>query len=143
MKEKVYSSYENGVSTVIIKNAYGTFTGYSHLLEEDVPYESSLAGCRFAEMKANIKIFKYQIKELKKKIKVLKDFEKMLNCCNGYNEKSLEARKLRKQIYLYNEELKSLIERKHSLEEKLLLNIKTRDEIVQKRSKIIKKDNLN
>ena len=65
MKEKVYSSYANGISTVTIKNDYGTFTGYSHLLEEDIPYESSLAGCRFAEMKAGIKIFKYQIKEIK------------------------------------------------------------------------------
>ena len=50
MKEKVFSSYENGLSTVTIVNKHGTFTGYARLHKEDLPYESELAGCRIAEM---------------------------------------------------------------------------------------------
>lgn len=135
MKEKVYGIYEDGVSTVTISNKYGTFIGTAKLHPEDKPFESNLAGCRFAEMRAGIKIFQAQIKELRFKIKVLKDFEKSLLNCKNYNPNSFEGKRLRKQIYLYNKELNHLLEGKRSLAEKLKEQIDYRDNVVRKINK--------
>ena len=68
MKTKmIYSNYnpDTGESIVKIRNKYGIFTGVSRLQEEDRPYESSFAGCEYAEMKANISYMKFRKKNFK------------------------------------------------------------------------------
>ena len=68
MKSKIiYANYnpETGKSIVKIQNQYGIFTGVSQLQEEDRPYESSFAGCEYAEMKANISYMKHRKKTRK------------------------------------------------------------------------------
>ena len=131
MKEKEFSSYENGLSTITIVNKYGTFTGHARLHEEDLPYESELAGCRFAEMKAGIKVFNAQIKQVRATIKTLEDFQKVLINCKDYNEHSCEARQLRKQIHINRKALRTLLAQKQSLTEKLHEHINYRDKVVR------------
>lgn len=81
--------------------------GKSRLHEEDKDYASSYAGCRFAEMKAIIKAYKRKVQDLKMRLKELLYFQTMLEQTKGYNEKSLEAKKLRKRIYLLKEEIQN------------------------------------
>lgn len=90
-----------GYSIVTIKTKYGNFTGTSQLYDEDKEIASSFRGCQYAEMKAVRKAYKAEIKEIDFKIKTLKDFEKVLKNMKEYNENSFEAKRLRKEIYLY------------------------------------------
>ena len=49
------------------------------------------------------------VKEQKREeLKPLINFQKRLECCKEYDEKSFEARRLRKEIYLYNEQINEL-----------------------------------
>lgn len=131
MKEKIFSTYENGLSTVTITNRYGTFTGHSRLHEEDIPFESELAGCRFAEMKAQIKVFQAQIKEERAVIKALEDFQKIVLNCKDSNFYSCESKQLRKQIHIHRNTLKTLLAQKQSLQLKLKEHIDYRDKVVR------------
>ena len=95
-----YNSH-SGFSLTTIKTKYGIFTGTSQLYEEDKEIASSFRGCQYAEMKAIRKAYKAEIKEINLKIKTLEDFEKVLKNMKEYNANSFEAKRLRKEIYLY------------------------------------------
>lgn len=125
----IYSKYnpETGVSKVWIKNRYGTFMGKSRLHKEDKDYVSSYAGCRFAEMKAIIKTYKRKVQNLKLRLKELIYFQSMLEQTKGYNSESIEARKLRKRIYLLKEEIKKEEHNIDVYEENFQKEIKQRD----------------
>ena len=132
MKEKVFSSYEDGLSTVTLVNKFGEFTGYARLHEEDKPFESQLAGCRFAEMKAQLKVFQAQIKQERATIKTLQNFEKALKNLKDADFYSCEWRALRKHIAIHNAKLKHLLSCKESLQGKLKEHIEYRDKTVRK-----------
>lgn len=106
----LYSNFnkDTGISTTIIRNKYGTFKGRSKLHDSDKEYASNYAGCRFAEMKANIKCLKKQKADKQLRLTELKHFKKILEDIKGYNPESLEARKLRKRIYILNKEIQQL-----------------------------------
>lgn len=97
----IYSNYdsETGKSIVIIRNKYGTFKGKVYIDQEDKKYESKFFGCRLAEIKAVIKCYKYQKNNIKEQLKSLQqldlDFQKM----KEYNNKSFEARRLKRRIF--------------------------------------------
>lgn len=92
---------DSGFSLVMIETKHGRFVGTSQLYDEDKEIASSFRGCQYAEMKAVRKAYKAEIKEIDFKIKTLKDFEKVLKNMKEYNENSFEAKRLRKEIYLY------------------------------------------
>lgn len=130
IKTKIlYSNFnrETGISTVIIKNKYGKFKGWSRLHIEDEQYASNYAGCRFAEFKAEIKCLKKQRADLKLRLKELNYFKKMLEDTNGYNVDSIEARKLRKRIHIVSKEIHTFDEKIESATNALQQEIKARD----------------
>lgn len=113
MKTKLIQSNffpETGISSAIIDTKYGLFSGVSTLREEDLEIQSSFRGCQYAEIKAIRKAYKAEIKELNLKIKTLQDFEKVLKNMKEYNEHSFEAKRLRKEIFLYQKKKKEIQE---------------------------------
>ena len=65
-------------------------------------------------------------------IKALENFQKIIVDCKGYNEKSTEARQLRKQIYLHKHCYETFRACKESLEIKIKEHIDYRDKVVRK-----------
>lgn len=113
MKFNLVESHYNsdlGHSIVTIKTKYGNFTGTSQLYDEDKEIASSFRGCQYAEIKAIRQAYKAEIKEIDLKIKTLKDFEKVLKNMKKYNENSFEAKRLRKEIFLYQKKKKEIQE---------------------------------
>lgn len=84
------------------------FIGHAKCLDQDNDFWSERTGCTIAELKANIKRLRYIRKQKKEELKPLLNFQKRLECCKNYNEKSFEARRLRKEIYTYNEQINEL-----------------------------------
>jgi hypothetical protein len=96
-------NYNEGYAHCEIKYDNIIFTGDAKCLPDDNDFESERTGCFIAEMKANLKKLKYIRKNLKKEQKGLLNFQKRLECCKNYDADSFEAKRLRKEIYLYQE----------------------------------------
>lgn len=106
MKNKLaYANFnaETGISDVVIKNKNGSFMGIAtcHPEEEAI---SEYTGCRYAEIRANIKAVQYEKRMVNAAIKELEDFEKILKSLKDYNPHSVEARRLRRRIHEKKEE---------------------------------------
>ena len=84
------------------------FVGHAKCLEADMDMMSERTGCTIAEIKANIKRLKYIRKQKREAIKPLTLFATRLACCKDYNKDSFEARRLRKEIWLYEEEIQEI-----------------------------------
>lgn len=125
----VYSKYdkESGISKVWIKNKYGVFMAKSRLHEDDREFASEYIGCRFAEIKANIKAYKKHKQDLQLRQQELKYFKTVLEQTKGYNPDSIEARKLRKRIHILSEEIKAVQTTIDELNEDLQIEIQQRD----------------
>ena len=84
------------------------FTGHAKCLPEDMDMWSERTGSTLAEIKANIKRLKYMRAQTRQEMKPLTLFESRLKCCKGYNHNSVEARKLRKEIWLYKDKIQEI-----------------------------------
>ena len=84
------------------------FTGRAKCLPEDMDMMSERTGSTLAEIKANIKRLKYMRNQVREQLKPLELFQKRLECCKNYNNTSFEARRLRKEIWLYKEEIQEI-----------------------------------
>ena len=137
MKSKlIYANYfpETGESEVAIKNKRGVFVGHAQCHpEEEAP--SDYAGCRYAEIRANIEAIKCEKRIVNFAIKELEDFEKILKSLKDYNPNSVEARRLRRRIHEKKEERiflqTAIIAMKNTL--KKVMN--ERDALIEKRKK--------
>lgn len=81
------------------------FTGYAKCLPRDMDMVSERTGCTLSEIKANIKRLKYMRNKAREQVKPLELFQKRLECCKNYDTNSFEARRLRKEIWLYKSEI--------------------------------------
>ena len=84
------------------------FVGHAKCLPEDIDMMSERTGCTIAEIKANIKRLRYIRKQKREVLKPLFLFATRLACCKNYNADSFEARRLRKEIWLYEEEIQEI-----------------------------------
>ena len=84
------------------------FTGYAKCLPGDMDMMSERTGSTLAEIKANIKRLRYMRNKVRENMRPLEIFESRLKCCKNYNYKSFEARRLRKEIWLYKEEIEEI-----------------------------------
>lgn len=136
----VYSKYDKdtGISKVWVKNKYGIFMAKSRLNEEDRDFASEYIGCHFAEMKANIKAYKKHKQDLQLRRKELLYFQNMLKQTKGYNDKSIEARKLRKRIYLLDNEINQVQSHIDTLNQGLKKEMEQREESTKLLKKLYK-----
>ena len=84
------------------------FIGCAKCLPEDMDMMSERTGSTLAEIKANIKRLRYIRAKKREELKPLTTFESRLKCCKNYNHNSFEARRLRKEIWLYKEEIQEI-----------------------------------
>ena len=129
---------ETGVSVAEIETPLGRFRGRSVLWEEDKDIVSNFAGCNYAELKAIRKALKEEIKHLNFKIKVLTDFKKVLMNLKNYNPDSVENKRLRKEIYLYEKKKKEI---QNTIADVTNAMLKGMEERPEKIKKIKKTDN--
>ena len=108
MKPIVNNYFENDYYYVELNfpTIQQTFKGKCKLHEEDKETALRFKGYEIAENRAWIKYYSYVKKEIKLKKKALEDFIGSFGASDNYDATSYIARKLRKQIYLYNVEIK-------------------------------------
>lgn len=136
MKSKtklVYSNYdpESGISIARIQTPHGTFKGKArvHPLEADIA--SSYAGCKYAEIRAYIKYYKFLAKLKQSSIEEITKIYNKLNQCKtipdkatNWAEEQLNTLKKEKTDYLkiakeYQEDMKDLINQRSEILKKI------------------------
>lgn len=133
MKAKmIYSDYDPESKTSIVKiaNILGMFTGYAKCHPEDTA--SSFLGCHIAEYRAYIKALKYEANLIKAQIDVLHQTYAMFEDNKNFNPNGLEARKIRKMIYIKENKRKDILEQIESLKKKT-------DNLPANREKVLRK----
>lgn len=115
---------ETGLSKVTILTDIGAFDGYASLHPDDKEIESNFAGCRNAEMRANIKYMKMKKKIFEAQIKILKSVYNQTKNKNALNV-------LKKELYLLEDDKETLQLYINSLSNKLNTMIQERPEIIK------------
>lgn len=134
-KVKIVSSgfdKETGISHVTIQTPKGTYTGYSNLQEEDEKYVSQMVGCRYAEIKAHIKMLEAEIKEIKTQLYAFERFYNNASRSWRFNESGYEARKMRREMHSFKDKIEELEELKKSMHKTLMDAIDDRQEKIEK-----------
>ncbi len=96
---------KTGKSYVTIQTDLGEFTGFSKLHEEDKDIQSRFFGCEVAEMRAIVKYLKAQKRILVSNHNLLVHANKQISNMKGYQFNSLEARQLRKNIFIARDKI--------------------------------------
>lgn len=93
------SAYDeiSGLSETTVQHLGTKFTGYAQVHpEEEKP--SKYAGCRFAELRAEIEALKYERQLLKNKADMALDFVKSLECYANFDKESETAKCIYRQL---------------------------------------------
>lgn len=122
---------ETGVSYVTIQTPKGQYTGYSVLQEEDKKYVSKMAGCRYAEIKAHIKMIDAEIKEVKSQLHAFERFYKNASRSYRFNESGYEARKMRREMHSFRDKISELEKLKESMHNTLMTAIDNRQKEIE------------
>lgn len=134
-KIKIVSSgfdKKTGISHVTIQTPKGSYTGYSNLQEEDKPYISQMAGCRYAEIKAHMKMLDAEIKEIKCQLHAFERFYNNASRSWRFNESGYEARKMRREMHGFRDKIKELEGLKVDMHKTLMDAVDSRQKEIQK-----------
>lgn len=131
-KDLTFMYNNSGYTTCELQYDGKTFIGRANCLDQDMDFWSENVGCFIAEMKAKIKMMRYMRSETRKKLKVLTDFQKRLECCKDYNSKSFEAKRLIKEIYYYKTEIETITNAIQDAESYLKDYIEGKERVYQK-----------
>jgi hypothetical protein len=112
-----YSEYDRDVGTSSIVLSYDgkLFSGHAYTHEEDRDKASELFGCKLAEMRATVKVYKHEREKMKQDADACMNLYKSLVCYKDFNKDSFEARKMRKQIALKVKAVNDITEKINAL----------------------------
>jgi hypothetical protein len=120
-----------GESWVTVALNHQFYVGRSKLLEEDKDKASKYAGCRFAEMKAELKALKDLRRIEKEKCDECKRFVKALECYKEFDKESKTARCVYRQLNKRIRNVNYLTELINKKREDFLIAINQRDIVVK------------
>ena len=95
---------ETGESFATISTDIGEFIGYAKLNPEDAEIASNYAGCRYAEMRADIQYMKQKARISEYKMQPLKKIYNDLKQRNNFNPDNIGIKLLEKEIYILEDE---------------------------------------
>ena len=125
----VDSGYDSdiGYSWVQVRVGNKIFIGESLLSEEDENKKSKYAGCRFAELKAELKALKYLRRRKKEECEYYRKFVKSLGCYKNFDKNSPTAKCVYKQLNKRIKEVNQLTDAVNVKREEFLIAINQRD----------------
>jgi len=137
MKSKtklVYSNYdpETGISIARIQTPHGTFKGKARVHPREADIASSYAGCKYAEIRAYIKYYKFLAKLKQSSIEEITKLYNQLSQCKTIPNKAVFWAK--DQLDILKKEKKDYLRTAKEYQEDM-------EELINQRSEILKKIN--
>jgi len=120
-----------GESWVTVALNHQFYAGRSRISEEDKDKISKYAGCRFAEMKAEINALRDLRRKEKEKCDECKKFVKALECYKNFDKESKTARCVYRQLNRRIRNVNYLTELINRKREDFLIAINQRDIVVK------------
>lgn len=120
-----------GISVVQVQHKGYKARGIAKVHPNDIEYMSRYAGCRIAELRAFIKIYKQEIREIKIQLETINAFKKDLLYSN-IDIPSKIKRKINLCIRNYSQKIESLQEEIISINNLIKKDIKDRDKIIKR-----------
>lgn len=130
MKKTHNWDQEAGTAYCIIEYNGQKFGGYASCHPDDIPFLSPLTGGYIAECRADIKYYQHiKNNELYPQIKALKHLLNIIQQNKNYNPKSMEIKKLYKEIELKEKELTDIKEKIQEMKTSLNDYIEAKEKI--------------
>jgi hypothetical protein len=130
MKKTHNWDQEVGTAYCMIEYNGQKFEGYASCHPDDIPFLSPLTGGYIAECRADIKYYQHiKNNELYPQIKALKHLLNMIQQNKNYNPKSMEIKKLYKEIELKEKELTDIKEKIQEMKTSLNDYIEAKEKI--------------
>lgn len=130
MKKTHNWDQEAGTAYCIIEYNGQKFGGYASCHPDDIPFLSPLTGGYIAECRADIKYYQHiKNNELYPQIKALKHLLNIIQQNKSYNPKSMEIKKLYKEIELKEKELTDIKEKIQEMKTSLNDYIEAKEKI--------------
>lgn len=117
----------DGISMASVEHLGKIFSATSQLLEADFDKISKFTGCRFAEMKAEIKALKYERNLEKQKCEEIRKFVKACCQCKNWDKDSPTAKVVYRQLNKRIKRVNQLADQINMLEHELLMAIRRQD----------------
>lgn len=99
---------ENGHSTVVVQHLGKKFVGEAKFNPDDETGASEFAGCTYAETRAWIKAFKYELEIAKVKAEEARNFVKACECYKNFDPESSTAKVFYRQLNQREKRVKDL-----------------------------------
>lgn len=136
MKQPVYS-YSDGTASCIMYYDNKEFIGTTSCYPEDEDMESSLTGYYIAEMRALLKVLKYKKNyEMRPQLSSLNQLWYTMNSSKQFNRQGYEAKMLRRQIKMYEEDIKAIKEEIAFIEKSIKTFIDEKDILYKRLRKL-------
>ena len=130
---------ENGVATCYLIDKNNTYTGFACCHDDDKDFQSERVGLTLAEARAEIDALKHiRDNELIPTYKALKHLQDNMKTSTYYNPKSYEARMLRRQVCIKENELIAIKQEIDSRKQFISDYIQQKDELHDKLRKVKK-----
>ena len=123
---------ENGSSTVIIQHLGKKFVGDAKFNPEDETGASEFAGCAYAETRACIKAYKYELELAKIKVQEARDFVKSCECYKNFDKESPTAKAIYRQLNQREKRVRDLTQYIKEMQLSLEASIKARYNKIKK-----------
>lgn len=117
----------DGISLASVEHLGRVFSATSQLLEEDFDKVSKFTGCRFAEMKAEIRALKYERNLEKQKCEEIRKFVKACCQCKNWDKNSPTAKVVYRQLNKRIKRVNQLADQINMLQQELLIAIRRQD----------------
>ena len=116
-----------GKSTSVVKHKKRKYYGYAWLHPEDKEIASKYTGCRYAEMRAEIKALKDEYKKEKKACEECRKFVKACSQYKNFDKESLTAKVMFRQLNRRIKQVNNLADQINQKMQDLEIAIKQKD----------------
>lgn len=127
-----WSDKERGLSITTIRHKKKNYVGKARLHPDDKHNWSEFTGCRYAEIRAEIKALKAELKEKKQSCEECRKFVNAVMQYKNFNREDPSSKAMFRQLNKRIKEVNSIIEEINHLEFGLKISIRQQDSINNK-----------
>jgi hypothetical protein len=128
--DSVFSA-TTGVSTSTIQHKGKLYTGTAKLHPEDAAKVSRFAGCILADLRAQVKALKAELKEEKANCEAIRKFVKACTYCKNWDPTSATAKVVYRQLNIKIKRVNELIDMINAKEQAIFTKIHSRDAVLK------------
>ena len=131
-KPTTYYDKETGEAVYTITNGIFDFVGKAQCHDNDKDFANEITGMEIASARAYIKTLQFEREMIIAQVNILKHCISTMSLSPKYNKDSYEAKKIRRELYLAEQDLKNIRQDINSWRENIRDYINKKDDIYKR-----------